>query len=415
MNNNIDKIYQELGDQVCLYPFFNGFYQTNHMTRVGQVPKNTIRPCSVINDQPKYFGEESTWASWDVNTTINDARNSDRWIELRKTFIEGTADDVVDCKACAFNDRTGAISARKMNNVFYAEHLSVDIIQEVKNIIANGYKTDKLITMDYYPSNYCNYECVMCSGGASSKRHTFEIKFLHNFRKLTLNQPDADFYELLKHVEIINLTGGETILQPQVEELIDYLIAQDLAKNLYITLITNASNIPTKMTERFAKFKNVFYTISIDGIDDVIEYQRRGCNWKTVGQNALFIYENYKSVVNCVLTAINVWGIDKLFDWFETHGITNICISPVFRELYLTVEVIPNEIKIPLIQRLAAKQSTMTIPVYKELYDNVLGVLRNTEHKPLQLAKFIQKMRIEDKTSKKSLVEVVPEWRPYFE
>jgi hypothetical protein len=116
-----------------------------------------------------------------------------------------------------------------------------------------------------------------------------------------------------------------------------------------------------------------------------------------------------------VLTAINVWGIDKLFDWFETHGITNICISPVFRELYLTVEVIPNEIKIPLIQRLAAKQSTMTIPVYKELYDNVLGVLRNTEHKPLQLAKFIQKMRIEDKTSKKSLVEVVPEWRPYFE
>lgn len=30
--NNIIRIYEELGDQVCLYPFFNGFYQTNHMT-----------------------------------------------------------------------------------------------------------------------------------------------------------------------------------------------------------------------------------------------------------------------------------------------------------------------------------------------------------------------------------------------
>lgn len=405
---DINRIYEEFGDQICLYPFFNGFYQTNHMTNGNATTKNSIRPCSVILDRTEMN-------PWDIDTTIGDARNGPRWVALRKAFIEGTINDAVGCQACAFNDRTGAVSARKMNNVFYTQHLSVDIVKEVKDIIANDYKTDKLFTVDYYPSNYCNYECVMCSGGASSKRHTFEIKFLNNTQVLKLNPTDADFYNLLKNVEVINLTGGETILQPQVEELIDQLIAQDLAKDLCITLITNASSIPTKMLERFAKFKNVFYTISIDGIGDVIEYQRRGAKWETVKQNALFVYKNYGSVVNCVLTAINVWRIDELFDWFEENNIVTICISPVFRELFLTVEVIPDEIKIPLIQRLEAKQSTISNPWYTVLYDNVLGVLRNTDHDPSRMVEFIRRMRIEDKASKKSLVDVVPEWKPYFD
>jgi hypothetical protein len=31
------------------------------------------------------------------------------------------------------------------------------------------------------------------------------------------------------------------------------------------------------------------------------------------------------------------------------------------------------------------------------------------------MLEFIQRMRIEDKASKKLLVEVVPEWKPYFD
>ena len=405
--NNIDTIYKELGPQVCLYPFFNGFYQTNHVDWTTEA-KNSIRPCSVILDRTEM-------QPWDIDTNIQDARNSPRWIALRRAFIEGTVEDAVGCQACAFNDRTGAVSARKMNNQFYADFLSIDIVKEVKEIVANDYKTDKLLTVDYYPSNYCNYECVMCAGGASSKRHTFEINFLDSTQTLKLNPADTDFYELLKNVEIINLTGGETILQPQVEELIDQLIEQDRAKDVRITLITNASSIPRKMLERFEQFKDVFYTISIDGVEDVIEYQRRGANWETVKKNALFVYQNYGSVVNCVLTAINVWRIDELFDWFEANRIDKICISPVFRELFLTVEAIPDEIKQPLIARLTAKQATVSRPVYRELYDNVLGVLRNTEHKPEVMTEFIRRMRVEDLAAKKPLVEVVPEWKPYFE
>ena len=404
--NNLDQIYQELGKNVCLYPFFNGFYQTNHVDDQDKT-LNSVRPCSIIlnRNNPR---------CWDINTTIADARNNDEWKTVRRAFIEGSVNDVPACSACAFNERSGATSARQMNNHFYSEFLSVDIVEEVKDIISNDYQADKILSIDYYPSNYCNYECIMCAGGASSKRHTFEITYLNSKQTLKLNPADSDFYSLLENVEIINLTGGETILQKQVEELMDYLIEKDLAKNIVITLIANASSFPNKLIEKFKKFKDVFYTISIDGVGDVIEYQRRGSNWLQVEANALRINKEFGSIINCVVTGVNVFGIVDFLQWAEKNNVGKICISPVFRELHLAIDVVPDELRKSLLEKLqSGKQHANSR--FVEYYTQVISLIETTPHNPETLKKFIARIKIEDLASKKSLTEVVPEWAPYFE
>ena len=405
-NNNLDNIYQELGKNVCLYPFFNGFYQTNHVDEQDRTLKS-VRPCSIILNQ-----EDPR--CWDIDTNIADARNNQMWKTVRRAFIEGSVNDVPACSACAFNECSGATSARQMNNDFYSEFLSVDIVKEVKDIIANDYHVNKLLSIDYYPSNYCTYDCIMCAGGASSKRHTFEITYLNNKQTLKLNPADKDFYSLLDNIEIINLTGGETILQKQVEELMDYLIEKDLAKNIVITLIANASSFPDKLMAKFKKFKDVFYTISIDGVGDIIEYQRRGAVWPQVEANALRINKEFGSIINCVVTGVNVFGIVDFLQWAEKNNIGKICISPVFRELHLAIDVVPDDLRRPLLEKLQQGKQHAD-PGFVEYYAQVIGLLENTPHNPETLKKFIARIKIEDRASKKRLAEVVPEWAPYFE
>ena len=409
-NNKLERIYRELGDNVCLYPFFAAFYQTNNKFDHGKPHSlNSVRPCSVIL--------ENNQDVWNINTnSIIEARNSDYWREVRRKFIEQSCHEVSGCFACSYNEKSGATSARKMNNHFFAEFLSCDIVDEVKKIINDDYYTDKVRTLDYFPSNYCNYECIMCDGGASSTRFTFEVKVQNVKQVMKLNDIDSDFYKILDTVEVINFTGGETILQNQITNLIDYLIEKDLAKNIVVTLLTNASSFPEKIEEKLRKFKDVFFTISIDGVEDVIEYQRRRSKWETVKDNSVKIYYKFGSVINYVLTCVNVFSFIDFIKWAYENKMHRITVSPVFRHEYYSASVIPQELKNDLITKLKTEKiNFISEPEWSNLFDQVISVLETSQHKPELIEEFVKKIKQEDLVSKKKMIDIVPEWKPYFE
>lgn len=426
--NNLEKLYEEFGRNICLCPFFGAFYQTNNVVSVDvESQPNSVRPCSLVmyNDRNH----------WDVTeNSISKSRNSAAWRQMRQDFLNNKFNEIASCKVCRDNEQSGATSPRMMNNKFLCEQLSTDINKNIREIVKNDLMVSDIVTLDYYPSNYCNYSCVMCSGGASSQRQAFEFKFLINKKeKIVLNAKDPDFYELLKQVEIINFTGGETVLQKQVYELIDYLIQQKLASNITITLLTNASSYPEELMEKFSQFKGVVYNVSIDGIGDVIEYQRRGCDWPTVETNSLRLMSiGYIGIViNYVLTAINVFSVMDFVDWAYSHNIgpkytddldvSFINISPVFRLEFLGQEVLPLELKQIALERLRQGRSKYSIKsgvlelYYTRLIDRIVGIVESAEHRPDYLAQFKNHIRKEDTASKKTLIEVVPEWAPYFQ
>jgi MoaA/NifB/PqqE/SkfB family radical SAM enzyme len=400
--NNLDKIYNEFGANICLLPFLGAFYQTNNLVDIGQSKSNSVRPCCQILHNDKF----------DITgNTIEESRNTIHWKELRKGFIESSCHDIADCIRCSnpekINNTETSDSTRIRSNRYLADHLEIDIIKEVNNIIRNDYHSDKIVNLDYFPSNYCNYECIMCSGSSSTSRMIFESKYFRkDSKKIQLNPTDSDFYTILQSVETINFTGGETILQPQVHEIIDYLVDNDLAKNISLTLVTNASKWPD-IIEKFKKFKGVFYTISLDGIGDVIEYQRRGAVWAEVEINASKIWNTFGSMINYVVTAINVFSVLDFLSWIEQNNISRVIITPVFNIEKLSVAVIPPELKNPLIEKLEKYQG--------ENIDRVLEILRETKYDESLLPKFVEHIRREDRASKRKLVDVVPEWKPYFE
>jgi hypothetical protein len=140
-------------------------------------------------------------AYWDITEpSIQEARNNSMWKELRQTFLDGKLHDL--CTTCSNAEKAGASSPRQLNNEYLFEHLGVDIVAEVEKIINNELNAEAVYALDYMPSNFCNYACIMCFAGASSQRYTFEIKN-GNALKYQINPVEEDFFDLIKNVKIL--------------------------------------------------------------------------------------------------------------------------------------------------------------------------------------------------------------------
>lgn len=354
---------------------------------------------------------------------IVDALNGPEWIRLRKDFLSGRFRDIPDCKNCSDAEKLGARSSRMGANQHFAHHAHGNLIEQINDIVNNDLKVTGVVSLDYYPSNYCNYSCIMCAGGASSSRLAYEIKLRRIKERVVLNAVDSDFYEVLKRVEILNFTGGETVMQQQVHNLIDYLIQENLSHRITIFLLTNCSTYPESLIEKFRQFHNVVYLCSIDGVGPVIEYQRRGASWPEVEEISLRLihHEFISTVVNTVLTAVNAPTFVDLVHWFHDNRVPNVVVTPVFRVDHLGIAALPNELKNLARQRLtearleyAAQQDVWTDKNTVSLIDSVVTMLDRTPHDPQLLSRFREHIQQEDSASRHRFLDVVPDWQPHW-
>jgi sulfatase maturation enzyme AslB (radical SAM superfamily) len=409
---DVKKLYSTYGDRMCLAPFVNSFYSTCGVVDPDQTVSNFVRPCSVIQAGPQ----------WDVEqSSITDTRNNTIWKDIRQSFLDGKMPMV--CGTCINAERVGASSPRQLNNEYLFEHLDLDIMSAVEQIVNNNLTADSVYALDYMPSNFCNYACVMCYSGASSQRYTFDIK--QGIKsKYEINEVDRDFFDIVQDVKILGFTGGETILQPEVNRLIDYVIEQGLAQDMIITILTNASDFPDSLVEKFKCFKKVLYTVSIDGVGDVIEYQRRGAKWATIQQNVQKIHASpVHEIVNHVVTAVNILTAMDFVDWCHANDLKFASISHVFQE-HLGVAAMPTELKELALSRLKQgrkRYEHYLLPEYNNYeygyvntIDRLISTIEHVEFNPTALTKFIEHIKLEDTVSKKPLGQVVPEWAPWF-
>jgi hypothetical protein len=409
---DVQQLYDAYGDRMCLAPFVNGFYSTCGVVAPDQTVANHVRPCSIIQAGPE----------WNIqNNNITESRNTQVWKKLRQSFLNGQLTNV--CSTCINAERAGASSPRQLNNEYLFEHLDIDIMSAVQQIINNELIADSVYALDYMPSNYCNYACVMCYSGASSQRYTFDIR--QGIRsKYEINPVDLDFFDVVKNVKILGFTGGETIQQPEVLRLIDYAIEQGLANDMIITILTNASDFPDVMVEKFKHFKKVLYTVSVDGVGEVIEYQRRGARWDVMQTNIAKIHASpVHEFVNHVVTAINILTAMDFVDWCHANDLKFVSISHVFQE-HLGIAAMPTELKELALTRLKEgrkRYEHYLLPAYNnyeygyvQTIDRLISTIEHVDFKPSALKQFIQHIRQEDDASKRPLVKVVPEWAPWF-
>ena len=209
--------------------------------------------------------------------------SSDRLKQIKEDFHNNVFTE--SCAMCKAREDHGLKSTRKEIIRIFNAHTSHDKL---------SVQAAPLKRIELRLSNLCNYKCRMCEPYSSSElalemiTHS-KFNFPDNAageHVLKTSEEQIDELKKLSHtIEVLCLTGGEPFLIKQYYDFLDYLIENDLSKNIIVELYTNCSVYNEKMIEKLLKFKAVRLVVSIDGVGKTAEYIRHGTKWETVKQN----------------------------------------------------------------------------------------------------------------------------------
>lgn len=211
---------------------------------------------------------------------------------------------------------------------------------------ANGYVDYNPTTLDIRFGNLCNQKCIQCGPHNSNQWYDDWAGFYNTesvpwgFGKRTatlirnehgrLHNPDevrwwetdtwwSKFEELIPTLEHIYLTGGEPMIVPAHDEMLDRLIASGRAKDIYLDYDTNLSVINDRLAERWQHFKHVEIAVSMDAAYDAYELIRSGGRWETFNNNIKRIKEYEKNGVVRLHRVTACTQLSTLYTMFDTE------------------------------------------------------------------------------------------------
>jgi MoaA/NifB/PqqE/SkfB family radical SAM enzyme len=200
-----------------------------------------------------------------LNTkTITEVLNGPELTEIRTALRQGNTHPY--CVNCVNRESKGGSSEREWHNK-----------------INEGFDTTQA-SLDYeYPAlldirwnSTCNLSCNYCGSNDSSKWAALKkIPVNSNTRKYY--QDVCDFIQQHhQHVQEVALVGGEPLLLPENERLLDVIPADAV-----VTVITNLNNPleDNKIFKKLAQRRRVGWSMSFDNVGPRFEYVRSGADW----------------------------------------------------------------------------------------------------------------------------------------
>ena len=200
------------------------------------------------------------------------------------------------CQVCWYEESVNNTSRRHRSNQksviftkenFYESFEQSPGYEKFTNPDYQGLPIDLHIDL----GNYCNLACKMCTPAASSR-----IASQHRQWKLSADvavdwtQDDIVWQRFLNELvslpklQNIHFMGGETLIQPKFEELVDFLIACDQT-SMCLSFVTNGTVYNKALIQKLKQFPRVGLEVSIETLSDTNNYIRQGTDTDQVLKN----------------------------------------------------------------------------------------------------------------------------------
>jgi MoaA/NifB/PqqE/SkfB family radical SAM enzyme len=258
-------------------------------------PRGDVKTCCA--GDPNMLGNLNT-------NNITEILNGDRLQEIRSSIAKGQAHAY--CSNCVQAERFGGGSERSWHN---NQNPNFDYATA-------GSQYHYPVIVDVRWNTTCNLSCNYCSEWASSKWSALKgIPFKSGSRPYYKDV--CDFIEAHhKHIRDVALVGGEPLLLPENERLLD-VIPEDCT----VTIITNM-NVDlekNKIFKKLAQRPKVGWSMSFDNVDDRFEYVRYGGKWEMLVNNL--------AVIKDLFTQGQWGGIHAVYNIYNA---TRICELSAF-------------------------------------------------------------------------------------
>ena len=302
------------------------------------------------------------------------------------------------CQKCWNLEKHGLKSDRQVKNSaldFYwdrdLESIEIDAVQG---------KLNRILMLKLSTSYTCNATCISCNSGSSSSwsqmdHQTNPMIPLKKYQFIDLDKikTKVDFKEL----KMLSLIGGEPLYEKKNFELLEHLI--DIGNDaVFLSMVTNGSvKLTSKQKKVLSKFKNINFSVSIDGIESVFEYLRFPLKWTDLTCNLDFFREISNNISsNYTLSNLNVLYHNQTVQWFNKNNMV-YSVNPIYTPSWLQPRALPESIKKVLKQQLSATDYNMAIgPIH-------------TDQDQQNYQMMLKQIKIQDTAKKIKMADYLPE------
>lgn len=340
-----------------------------------------------------------------ANMTIAEWFNSQPMVSARQQLLGNTKLSI--CERCYIEEEYSPSSRRHRSNqksvIFTKDNFKESFKQ------SPGYKKFASVTAIEMPidlhidlGNYCNLACKMCSAKASSSIAVQEVKWgIEKSRQYigsdwTRNKEvwDRTIAEIIAIPKLSNIhfMGGETLITPKFEELVDALILAGRT-DVNISFVTNGTTFNSALLNKLTQFKRVGIEVSIESLTQHNSYQRQGTDTALVLENIdryINEYTNNTSITVTLRPAISALTIGSYWTLLEYALQRKLLVKGLiaFTPSWIHPAVLPaevrNEYKVNYQNLITNYQLTSNTADYNEsdptqykeiIYDEIIQVL----------------------------------------
>jgi radical SAM protein with 4Fe4S-binding SPASM domain len=236
------------------------------------------------------------------------------------------------------------------NRVWYLKTLrlkDLDFFDKTENY--------KLKMLDLRWKNTCNFACIYCGPDLSSSWAN-ELNMPQHINDEALQNSLDYIYNNLDTVDHIYLAGGEPLLIK--ENLILLKKIKEINPNIEIRINTNLSIINNEIYNLLKTFKNVHWTVSVDGVGAEFEYVRYGGLWDQFITNLQQLKQDFEKInfnsTWCILTA---HGVLDCIDFLQNLGFheNTFIVNPLDNPRYWHVGNLPEILLVQLRDKIMSK------------------------------------------------------------
>jgi MoaA/NifB/PqqE/SkfB family radical SAM enzyme len=347
----------------------------------------------------------------DPNTSITDIWNNHEYAKLRKQFLNNEKPD--GCRKCWNQEQQGIPSRRQHELAIHKLHLHKMETLDAPNPIL----------LDIKLGNLCNLKCRICNSEYShmwgkDELELFKQPISKNFGK-DWTADDANWNaikSIVDNLEVLYLSGGEPFLIQKHNELFDYMIKKDIAKNVSLKFHTNGTvRLSDYILDTLKQFKNVTMMYSIDDIGRRFEYQRPPANWDKIESNFNHALEQefLDLRITYTISVLNALSGKEMEQWCHSIGfpLDKVFLNFLRAPIYYDLSMLSAEQKNYLYNLLGNNYIDVQVAKYLKtqhhdsVADTAWGVKDN---KDLDNLRRYVIMNL-DKKSKYKLEEVTPE------
>ena len=288
---------------------------------------------------PCCFNKHPRWSGYQ---TIEQYWHSEDLARLRRDLGQGVRDP--GCQDCWTAEDHGQMSLRQT------------VLQDTDRW-AGCLEQPRVTQVKLLTGNTCNLACMMCFGTVSSSYHDLwrgDATWIMPEAKSRTSEYDWNMDRYIReHVDdlrFIEVLGGEPLFNKDFLDLVSHLVDTGASDHFTLFVITNGTLFVPRFQDLFSRFKKTVFTISVDGLGVVNDYQRWPSDWSVIERNIKTIDQWFDVSILPTVTAINIIGLPKLIDWCQSQGyvINNIGLVDHWPQL-LPVNL-PDQLK-PLVSQ----------------------------------------------------------------